>query len=231
MKWIYEAFDGEGDFMNSLNPVCVDVGNIEKIILATPNPDWKPTDFTVIADGVRCGSSIKLEAGRVGGFVCFSQYKYVNSRRRFTTRIDMNGKYPKNGDEVDMRGVCGWGSQPTICTDPRIMYVFNVLVDALLGTLPFSKYYVRNPNKKGPIVIPVKVEHPFAPITEHQEKAIREAVASTIPDGDASVAYLKRFGYPCGKQKMSMEESSIRASMVMAPLSEEKVEFLLSLIK
>ena len=203
MKWIYST---KGDM--ECNPICIDMGEIEKIV-HVQTPGSYPADIDIYTEGVRFCVNVKMTFGRKEGCVLILPMNYLNPPRKITTVIDMNGRYPKDGDEVDMRGVRRWKNLEPACSDPRVMYVFNVLADAFRAMARLD-------------------------INKQQYRAICEAVCANIPDRKTAIAYHKRFGYPLGKGALS-ENSKKREKLcddlMENPLSEEKVEFLLSLIK
>ena len=203
MKWIYRHVKGEDGFSKYNNPVCIDAGKIEKIVLNDTCYGY-PTDMSIYADGIRFSSAIKPVVGRCYGIVNFEPKEYLNPRREITFVADMLGQYPEDGDEVDMRGIRRWEQFQPVCADPRIMYVFNVLCDA--------GFAVGNG------------------ISEKQCDAIRRTVVTNIPDMDAATAYHNRFGYPLGKRTVDSSECDKWYSVLNEP-SQEKIDFLLSLIK
>ena len=71
-------------------------------------------------------------------------------------------------------------------------------------------------------------------INKQQYRAICEAVCANIPDRKTAIAYHKRFGYPLGKGTIpedSIKRDKLYHELMNKPLSQEKIDFLLSLIK
>ena len=110
---------------------------------------------------------------------------------------------------MDMRGIQSWEGHEPACSDPRVMYVFNVLADAFSASVDTA-------------------------ISDNQCNAICEAVCANIPDRETAIAYHKRFRYPLGKgstKEDSKEQERLYDELMKKPLSQEKIDFLLSLIK
>ena len=200
MKWIYST---AGNL--KYNPVCVDVGKIEKIVFEDSDGWGYHTDMDIYTEGMRFSTGLKPVAGRCFGFVSFYAMEYLNPKRSIDTQVDMEGEFPDNGTEIDMRGIWSWEGHTPICADPRIMYVFNILCDSGFAV------------GKG--------------ISERQYDAICREVFANIPDTETAIEYHKRFGYPLGKRTTDSSEYDKWYRILNTPPSQEKIDFLLSLIK
>ena len=118
------------DYMQNYNPVCVDAGNITKII---PNIPKAPYSYhhieAVIADGVYFGCDTKSVIFKTGGFVAFepSDYPYDEDAPTIFKKFPLNLSH---GDRVDMGPRIRYlakdnsGYNP-ICCDPRVLYIMH----------------------------------------------------------------------------------------------------------
>jgi len=121
-KWLYY------DYMGKYNPVCVDLGNIEKIL---PNIPMAQETYQlvegVIADGVHFGCNTKPIILQLGGFAnCIPCPKNLDAPTVFKT-------FPEDihhEDPVDMEPNIAYldrkhNFHSPICCDPRLLYIMH----------------------------------------------------------------------------------------------------------
>lgn len=119
-RWEYYGWMGRS------NPVCVDVGKIEKIIPteAFGAQDMTPPVKAIIADGKRYWCSGKPWVLLLGGVVCFKQNRESDVKcewRSFPEGI-------RDEDEVEMNSrIVYLDSERSMChpitNDPRVLYI------------------------------------------------------------------------------------------------------------
>ena len=121
MKWVYY------DYMGKDNPVCEDVGEIQRIFPNLPAAPYTYSRITEIETDVGLfGCDTKYKIMLYGGYCFFEPIRGKNGKTKQKT-IDLAGI--KHGEEVDLDMEAlylmnGAGLTP-ITTDPRILCIMH----------------------------------------------------------------------------------------------------------